>query len=105
MSADSSRVMLFDFNTVKWREPGRGSFGWLNWSHDGKYIYALDQSGKGGVLRIEVGDHKLKPVLALDGFKITGRYRGSLSLMPDDSPLLLREAGTQDVYALDWKSP
>jgi len=25
--------------------------------------------------------------------------------MSDDSPLLLREAGTQDVYALDWEAP
>jgi Tol biopolymer transport system component len=103
MSADSSRVMLFDFGTRKWNELAQGSFGWLNWSHDGKYIYVLEQTGKGAVLRIAVGNHQIEQVVPLDGFKTTGRYRGSLALMPDDSPLLLREAGTQDVYALDWE--
>ena len=29
----------------------------------------------------------------------------SLALAPDDSPLLLRDAGTSDVYALDWEEP
>jgi hypothetical protein len=56
-------------------------------------------------LKIGISDHKAQQVIALDDFKTTGRYRGSLALMPDDSPLLLREAGTQDVYALDWEKP
>src|SRR5215472_17135629 len=69
----TQRVMLFDFNTGKWQELGQGSFGWLNWSRDGKYIYFLDQSGKGGVLRIKIGDPRPEPVVALDNFKTTGR--------------------------------
>ena len=36
---------------------------------------------------------------------MTGRFGGSLALMPDDSPLLLRDDGTQDVYAVDWLIP
>jgi len=105
MSADSSRVMLFDFSSGKWNELAQGSFGWLNFSHDGQYLYFLDQSGKGAVLKISVGNHQIEKVAEFDGFKTTGRYRGSLALMPDDSPLLLREAGTQDVYAFDWQAP
>jgi len=103
MSADSSRVMLFDFGAGKWNELAQGSFGWPNWSHDGKYIYVLEQTGKGAVLRIAVANHQIEQVIALDDFRTTGRYRGSLALMPDDSPLLLREDGTQDVYVLDWE--
>jgi hypothetical protein len=26
-------------------------------------------------------------------------------LAPDDSPLLLRDTGTQEIYALDWQVP
>jgi hypothetical protein len=26
-------------------------------------------------------------------------------LAPDDSPLVLRDTGTQDIYALDWEAP
>ena len=105
LSADSSRLILFDTQAGTWKELAQGSFGWLNWSHDGQSIYFLDQSGKGTVLKIRIGDHNSEKVVALDDFKTTGRYSGSLSLMPDDSPLLLREGGTQDVYALDWEKP
>jgi hypothetical protein len=95
--------MLFDFQTQRWSELGHCSFGWLNWSHDGQYLYILDQSGNGAVRRVRVSDHKVERVADLCNFKITGRYRGSLSLLaPDGSPLLLRQAGTHNVYAIDW---
>jgi hypothetical protein len=31
--------------------------------------------------------------------------RDGPGLAPDDSPLLLRSAGTQHIYALDWEAP
>ncbi len=105
MSADSAHLMLFDVQAAKWSEVAQGSFGWLNWSSDGNYLYVLDQSGKGAVQRIGVQDRKTELVLELNDFKTTGRYRGWLALAPDDSLLLLREAGTQDVFALDWEKP
>ena len=41
----------------------------------------------------------------LKDFLPVGSYGPALTLAPDDSPLLLRDAGTQDVYALDWEEP
>jgi hypothetical protein len=26
-------------------------------------------------------------------------------LAPDDSPIVLRDTGTQEIYALDWQAP
>jgi Tol biopolymer transport system component len=105
LSSDSSRLVLYDVHSNKSKELAQGSFGWLNWSKDGSFLYVLDQSGKGAVLRVSTSNGKIERVVELGGFKTTGRYRGSLALAPDDSPLLLREAGTQDVYALDWEEP
>ncbi len=105
MTGDSSVVRLFDFQTQKWTEVAKGSFGWLNWGHDGEYLYVLDFAGKGAVLRIRISDHKIEKVADLKNFVLTGRYGGSLALSPDDSPLLLQDAGTQDVYSLDWIEP
>jgi hypothetical protein len=34
----------------------------------------------------------------------TGYWTASLTLTPDDSPLLLRNNGTQDIYSLDWET-
>ena len=104
-SADSLKLLLFDFQIQKWTELARGSMGWLTWSKDGRSVYALQYEGKGAVLRIRIGDHKAEKIVDLNNFTTGGRYGGWLGLAPDDSPLLLRDAGTQDVYALDWEAP
>jgi hypothetical protein len=57
------------------------------------------------ILRIRVSDHKVDEVVDLKDFLPVGSYGPTLTLVPDDSPLLLRDSGTQDVYALDWEQP
>ena len=104
-SADSSRLLLFDFQTKKWAELANGSLGWLNWSHDGQYVYVLDTRGRNAVVRIRISDRKTEQVVDLKNFAAAGRYGGCLTLAPDDSPLLLRDTGTQDVYSVDWEAP
>jgi Tol biopolymer transport system component len=104
-SADSMRLLLFDFQTQKWTELANGSLSWLNWSHDGQYVYVLDYRGKDAVVRIRISDHKTEQVVDLKSFATTGRYGGCLALAPDDAPLLLRDTGTQDVYSVDWETP
>jgi eukaryotic-like serine/threonine-protein kinase len=104
-SADSKTLLLFDFQTQKWTSLAAGSLSWLNWSHDGQYVYVLDFGGKDAVVRIRVSDHKIEPVVDIKNFSATGRYGSCLSLAPDDSPLLLRDTGAQDVYSIDWQAP
>ena len=102
MSSDSKTLLLFDFQTQRWTELARGTFGWPSWSPDGKSIYVMDYAGTGGLDRIHISDHSTERVVDLKGFTLTGQGGGSPSLSPDGSPLLLRDRGTQDVYALDW---
>jgi serine/threonine protein kinase/Tol biopolymer transport system component len=105
MTSDSRSLRLFDFKTQKWTDIAKGSFGWPTWSNDGKYIYAMDGTGKGAVLRIGIKDHQVERVADLKNFVAIGQGGSSFSLAPDDSPLLLRDTGTQDVYSLDWITP
>jgi eukaryotic-like serine/threonine-protein kinase len=102
-SGDSKTILLFDFKTQKWTELAAGSLGWLAWSHDSQYVYVLDFKNKNAVVRIRVSDHKIEPVADLTNLTTTGRYGAALALAPDDSPLLLRDTGTQDVYSVDWE--
>jgi eukaryotic-like serine/threonine-protein kinase len=101
------RLMLFDSKTQKWTELTKmsvGSVGYEEWSREGDYIYFLGASTAGqpfGVFRVRVGDHKLEQMVSLRDFR--GASWGGFA--PDDSPLLLRDVGTQDVYALDWEAP
>ena len=105
ITADSTHLMLFDTQSQTWSELMNGSFGWVNWSHDGQSIYVLDFTGTGAVLKVDISDKKVTRVADLKSLIITGRFGGGLSLAPDDSPLLLRDTGSQDVFALDWQEP
>jgi eukaryotic-like serine/threonine-protein kinase len=102
-SADSKTLLLFDFQTQKWTELAHGSLSWLNWSHDGRHVYVLDFMGKNAVVKIRISDHKIEQVVDLRNLVTTGRYGGCLALTPNDSVLLLRDTGSQDVYSVDWQ--
>ena len=103
-SSDSKTLLLFDFQTQKWNELASGSLSWLNWSHDSKYVYVLDYRGKDAVVRIHISDKKVEPVVDLQNFVTVGRYGAWLALTPDDSPLVLHDTGSQDIYSVDWQS-
>ena len=96
---------MFDFQTQKWTELAKGSMGWLEWSKDGQYLQANDSSGTGTVIRIRLSDHKTERVVDLKNFVTVGFYSAWFAVAPDDSPIMLRNAGTQDVYSLDWEEP
>jgi Tol biopolymer transport system component len=101
-SGDSTKILLFHFDTGKWTELAQGNFGWLNLSHDGEYVYVLDNK-KNAVVRIRISGQKAEQVLDLKNFATAGRYGGAVALTPDDSVLLLRNTGSQDVYSVEWE--
>jgi Tol biopolymer transport system component len=110
LSADSTRLLLFEVNTQKWTELSKASLGFPNWSKDGQYVYAGITVGMGGeVVRIGISDHRSEQVVdgktIVKSIRPAGRYGFSFALAPDDSPLMLRDTGTQDVYSLDWDEP
>jgi eukaryotic-like serine/threonine-protein kinase len=103
---DSLSFLLFDFQTGKWSELMKGAVAFPNWSSDGRYIYFLHWPDDPAVLRLRISDHKIERVADLKNIALTG-YIGHfwLGLAPDDSPLLLRDTGSQDIYSLDFNAP
>ena len=62
----------------------------------------------GSSTRIEgskLSDREVEQVMDLANHPTTGNVGPWLGLGPDDSLLLLRDIGTQDIYALDWEEP
>ena len=107
MSLNSARLMLFDFSTHKWAELVSTLAAYPNWSHDGNYIYFINPYiAEPAIYRIRISDRKLELVttLALQrlGWNIAGKWTG---LAGDDSPLVLRDTGSEEIYALDWEAP
>jgi serine/threonine protein kinase/Tol biopolymer transport system component len=101
---DESELHVFSFQSQKWTVFATGLVAWPNFSRDSQYIYLL--SGSNAVIRVHVTDGKIEQVADLKNFTFTGYFGdSSLALAPDDSPLLFRDAGSSDVYALDWEEP
>jgi eukaryotic-like serine/threonine-protein kinase len=105
MPADSLSLVLFDFQTQKWSELAKVRAAFPNWSSDGQYVYFLRWLDKPAVLRVRINDRKLEQVSDLADLPTTGNIGPWLGLAPDDSLLLLKDLGTQDIYALDWEQP
>jgi eukaryotic-like serine/threonine-protein kinase len=105
LSFDSTRLLIFDFETQKWREIAKGTLSFPCWSSTGQDLFVVDTPPAGGVMKIHVADGAIQRLLDFKNFVSTGYWDWSLTLAPDDSPLLLRNTGTQDVYALDWEEP
>jgi len=103
---DSLKLMLFDLSTQKWSELARIFVAYPTWSRDGRYIYfdgILDNQE--GYYRLQMPDHKLERLFSLKGFQSAGGAFGNWSgLAPDESPLLVRDASIQEIYALDWET-
>jgi Tol biopolymer transport system component len=106
LSVDSSKLALFNFTTQKWEKVVEGTFfSWPCWSHDGRYVYYLQGVRSPAVMRFRTADRKAERVVDLKDIRTTGFYGVSLSLTPDDQPIVTRDIGTQEIFALDWQVP
>jgi serine/threonine protein kinase/Tol biopolymer transport system component/DNA-binding winged helix-turn-helix (wHTH) protein len=106
MPADALSVVLFDFETQRWSELAKGGAAYPNWSEDGQYVYFVRAAPNApAVLRVRISDRKLEQVLDLKNFRMAGFVGLWLGLAPDNSPLLLQNTGSQEIYALEWEGP
>ncbi len=107
LSANSTRLMLYDVEKKKWSQLAESRFAFENWSHDGKYLYAEDYPDKrDDIVRVNVTNGKMERLFTLKeiprGFDPWEFWVG---LAPDDSPLLMRDKSTQEIYSLDVRFP
>jgi serine/threonine protein kinase/WD40 repeat protein len=107
LSADSTRLMLYDFAKQAWQPLATSMFAYENWSRDGSYLYAEDYPGKiDDIVRIHVPDGKLERLFSL---KDTPRgfdpWVSWVGLTPDNSILLMRDRSTQEIYSLTVRFP
>jgi Tol biopolymer transport system component/DNA-binding winged helix-turn-helix (wHTH) protein len=100
-----SRLALFDVARKTWRELAADFVESPIWSRDGRYIYFIRKGSTGWLCRLQVPDGRIEQLVNLSGLDLTGLSAGWIGLSPDDSPILLRNTSTTDVYALDVEWP
>jgi Tol biopolymer transport system component len=94
-------LSLFDFATRQWRTmPVEGDVEFPCFSHDSRFIYFLRFGRDQGVFRIPLTGAKAERVVDMTDWHLTGNATFSMSLDPTDAPLVLRDTGSDDVYAL-----
>lgn len=106
LSADTRRLLVFDFRSQKWTELAKADFGYPAWSRDSKYIY-FDTLGKDAAFcRVRIRDRKMERIVSLEEIpRKMGAFGPWAGLAPDGSPLLTRDASFDEIYALDWEAP
>lgn len=96
-------IELYDFSTGKWTHLADSPCDFPSWSHDGRFLY-FDAGA--ALVRLRVSDGAMEQVASLKGLRRANGYFGAWSgLGPGDAPLILRDIGTQEIYALNWVTP
>ncbi len=100
-ATEATSLSVLDFTTRQWHTvPVNGDTEFPAFSHDCSYIYFL-RFGRGqGVFRVPVTGGKEERIVDMANWHITGIFNFSMTLDPTDAPLVLRDTGTDDIYAL-----
>jgi DNA-binding winged helix-turn-helix (wHTH) protein/Tol biopolymer transport system component len=100
-SWEDSKLKVFDFETGKWSEPAQeGTADCPEWSGDSRFIYFRRVRGDTGLFRIRVSGGRSEKIVDLKDWHDAGWFGRYMGLDPTDAPLLLRDIGSEDIYAL-----
>jgi Tol biopolymer transport system component len=109
VTVDSRAIMLFNNATRKWTQLAQAVVNATAWSRDSQYIYFDNFPSRDiTIYRVRVGNRQVQRVTSLEALRraesgwLLSPWMG---LTPDSSPLLVRDIGTQEIYALDVDLP
>jgi eukaryotic-like serine/threonine-protein kinase len=103
-----TKLLYFDFKSLKWSELLAGNF--VNWSvsPDGKYVYFTTGGAEPQAKRIRLSEGKVELITSLTGLRrVVDAVEGGtqMGVAPDGSVVFTRDIGTQEIYALNIKWP
>jgi Tol biopolymer transport system component len=91
-------LMLHDMKTRVWRAlPDANHINNPSWSHDSKFIYYDTEGGPRLLRRVRIADGHVEDLMDLVDYLVEVPWSG---LAPDDSPLILHDTGSVNMYAL-----
>ncbi|HUZ96852.1 MAG TPA: winged helix-turn-helix domain-containing protein [Edaphobacter sp.] len=110
-AASASRLVLYDtLSHTARRLPQLASY--PSWSADGKYVYfnnlmwrAWRGREQSGIYALRVSDGTIQQLLIAPDIELASNWGIWTGMTPDGSLLILRNTGTQNIYALDVDLP
>ena len=104
VTADNRKLMLYDFEQETWGELADTGINDVVWSRNVDEIY-FDSPTEATVYRVDVKSRQVKPFASLQGIRRTGFFGWNINIAPDNTLMLLREAGIHEVYSLEVRLP
>ena len=95
-----NKLLLYELQTRKQTLLFDQASGCPSWSWDGEFLFFESDSW---VWRVRIRDRKLERIANLDGIRVAGW--GWFAAAPNNSFVTARDAGTEEIYALDWEAP
>jgi len=101
--------LTFNLKTRKWTDLSPKDLGNIeHWmiSPDGKYLYFTTGGAEPKIERIRFADQQIETITSLKDFHRVVNYAGTqINVAPDGSPILTRDTGYQEIYALNVRWP
>jgi serine/threonine protein kinase/Tol biopolymer transport system component len=106
LSAVGWKLELYDLATHKQTELTAMEAGYPAWSHDGEWVHFVAVRGVRTWYRVRVRDRKLEQIFRnKEEHRLVRAIDTWTGIAPDDCILTLRDAGTREIYALEWEAP
>jgi serine/threonine protein kinase/Tol biopolymer transport system component len=106
-SQNQNKFRQFDFRSGKWSNFITSEDKLVNWivSSDGKYFFYSTGGKDPRVFRMRLADRSVEEIDRLNEIRTVEdpQLGVKLNVTPDDSPLLTRDVGTQEVYSIALK--
>jgi Tol biopolymer transport system component len=100
LATSSIGINIFDIATQRWSTPFHKLAGFETWSKDSQWINFIEWQENPGVYRVRVTGGDAERIVDLHGVHYTGYFGVWMALDPNDDPMILRDIGTDDIYAL-----
>jgi hypothetical protein len=99
-------MKLFDFEKRTWQVIDNPA-AYPNWSGDGQYVHFINPYvAKPALYRWHVSGGTIERIVSVDptqlGWAMVGKWTG---LASDDSPVVMRDTGIQEIFGLNWELP
>jgi hypothetical protein len=105
LSTGGWKLELYDVATHKQTELSAMRAGYPAWSHDGEWVHFRTVQPRVWY-RLRISDRKLEQLYTDKNEQRLVRTNDAWTgLAPDDCILSLRDAGTREIYALEWEAP
>jgi DNA-binding winged helix-turn-helix (wHTH) protein/Tol biopolymer transport system component len=104
VGSKDQRLMLYDFSTSQWMVAADAGANDVVWLPDGSGLY-FDSTREPVLYKYVPRSGQLTRYADLTGLRRTGFFDWTINVAPDGEPVLLREAGVQEIYSMQVNLP